>query len=86
MMCQFHDGRCIVCGARRTPPYPRRRCTPGLGDLAAAGLSAIGVTTSRADRLSRAIVGSPCGCEGRRQLMNRIGQRLGIGASSENRG
>lgn len=86
MMCQFSGGRCRVCGAIRSPPYPRRRCTPGLGDLAASGLSAIGVTAARADRLIRAVGGKSCGCNDRRQLMNRIGQRLGIGASSEKPG
>lgn len=86
MMCDFHDGRCRVCGARRSPPYPLRRCTPGLGDMAAAALSAVGVTAERADRLARAAGFASCGCPDRRELMNRIGRRLGIGASSENPG
>lgn len=48
----------------------------GLGDMVAAGLSAIGVTK---ERVSRAI-GRPCGCGKRQQAMNQWGEKyLGIG-------
>lgn len=48
----------------------------GLGDMVAAGLSAIGITK---ERVSKAI-GKPCGCGARQQAMNEWGKRhLGIG-------
>lgn len=56
------------------PAYPRER-KPGLGDMVASGLSAVGITK---ERVSRAI-GKPCGCENRQQWLNEAGKRLGIG-------
>ena len=53
--------------------YPRAR--PGLGDMVAAGLSAIGVTK---ERVSRA-VGGDCGCSKRQEQLNELGRKLGIG-------
>lgn len=56
------------------PAYPRAK--PGLGDMVAAGLSAIGITK---ERVSKAI-GKPCGCGARQQAMNEWGKKhLGIG-------
>ena len=52
--------------------YPRAR--PGLGDMVAAGLSAIGVTK---ERVSRA-VGGDCGCSKRQEKLNELGRKLGI--------
>lgn len=54
--------------------YPRPR--PGLGDMVAAGLTAIGITEKRV----AAVLGRPCGCQARRQALNRLGRRLGIGS------
>lgn len=55
------------------PSYPRAR--PGLGDMVAGVLSAVGVTEERV----AAVLGRPCGCHARRQALNRLGRRLGIG-------
>lgn len=56
------------------PAYPRAR--PGLGDMVASGLSAIGITK---ERVSKA-VGGDCGCAARQQAMNEWGKKnLGIG-------
>jgi hypothetical protein len=55
------------------PAYPRAK--PGLGDIVAAGLSAIGVTK---DRVSKA-VGGDCGCAKRQEQLNELGRRVGIG-------
>ena len=55
------------------PAYPRAK--PGLGDMVAAGLSAIGVTK---ERVSRA-VGGDCGCSKRQEQLNELGRKLGIG-------
>lgn len=63
------------------PAYPRtakpKAATPmGLGDMVAAGLSAIGITK---ERVSKA-VGGDCGCAARQQAMNEWGKKhLGIG-------
>jgi hypothetical protein len=56
------------------PAYPRPR--PGLGDMVAAGLSAVGITKERVS----ALVGGDCGCKQRQEALNRIGHRLGIGS------
>ena len=55
------------------PAYPRAR--PGLGDIVASGLSAIGITK---ERVSKA-VGGDCGCQKRQEALNAIGRRIGIG-------
>ena len=56
------------------PAYPRQR-NPGLGDMVASALSAVGITK---ERVSKAI-GKPCGCAKRQQALNRIGRKFGIG-------
>ena len=56
------------------PAYPRKR--HGLGDMVAAGLSAVGITPERVS----AVIGGPCGCEERKKALNEWGRdRLGIG-------
>jgi hypothetical protein len=55
------------------PAYPRAR--PGLGDMVAAGLSAIGVTKERVS----AVVGGDCGCTKRQEALNELGRKIGIG-------
>ena len=53
--------------------YPRAR--PGLGDMVAAGLAAVGITK---ERVSRA-VGGDCGCKKRQEALNALGRKIGIG-------
>lgn len=48
---------------------------PGLGDMVAAGLSAVGITK---ERVSKAF-GRPCGCGGRQKALNELGRKIGIG-------
>jgi hypothetical protein len=48
---------------------------PGLGDLVAAGLSAVGITPERVS----AVTGRPCGCKERQAKLNDLGRRFGIG-------
>lgn len=55
------------------PAYPRAK--PGLGDMVAAGLSAIGVTKERVS----AAVGGDCGCHKRQEALNELGRKFGIG-------
>lgn len=56
------------------PAYPRES-KRGLGDMVAAGLSAVGITK---ERVSSAL-GKPCGCEKRQAWLNEAGKRIGIG-------
>ena len=49
---------------------------PGLGDMVAAGLSAVGITP---ERVSKALGVKDCGCKGRRKKLNEIGRKFGIG-------
>jgi hypothetical protein len=49
---------------------------PGLGDMVAAGLSALGITPERA---SKALGVKDCGCKKRQQQLNDLGRRIGIG-------
>lgn len=48
----------------------------GLGDMVAAGLSAVGITP---DRVSAALGVKDCGCKKRQEALNALGRRLGIG-------
>ena len=48
----------------------------GLGDMVAAGLSAIGITP---ERVSKAVGIKDCGCKKRQQQLNDLGRRIGIG-------
>ena len=73
-------GLCVRCGAVVKVPSPSgvvAICNqrPGLGDLAAAGLAAVGITKDR----FKAIVGGPCGCDERQAWMNAAGEKwLGL--------
>ena len=67
---------------RRPPPatrqgdcYRLRAPRPGLGDIVAAGLAAVGITPERVS----AVTGRSCGCQRRKAALNRIGRRFGIG-------
>lgn len=79
---------CALCGSpSRDQSAPHRglcRCEPvgqpqpqprGLGDIVKDGLSAIGITEERVSKL----LGRPCGCGKRREALNRLGEKLGIG-------
>ena len=54
------------------PAYPRAR--PGLGDMVAAGLSAVGITKERVSKLA----GGDCGCAKRQAALNELGRKIGI--------
>ena len=73
---------CRACGARVSGPHVRRNCgppAPGLGDMTAAALAAVGITKDRVE----AVVGGPCGCPKRQESMNEFGRKwLGIGNPS----
>lgn len=80
--------RCVVCGrtvsrtsgivvanCRASNKTPAVNSSPGLGDMVAAGLSAVGITKERVS----ALVGGDCGCQARQEALNRLGHKLGIG-------
>ena len=84
------DLRCSACGRPAASKRLRRNCTAsshvpppparGLGDLVAAGLSAVGVTKERVRAVANAVGIEDCGCAERQRAMNSWGARhLGIG-------
>jgi hypothetical protein len=72
------DLRCRHCGRLASHPRAVKNCRagPGLGDMAAASLAAVGVTKKR---VAAALGVDDCGCDRRRDLLNRAGYWLGIG-------
>lgn len=53
--------------------YPRAR--PGLGDVVASGLAAVGITKERVSK----VTGKPCGCGKRQAALNELGAKyLGL--------
>lgn len=51
---------------------------PGLGDMIASGLSAIGITKARAQAVANAVGIKDCGCGKRQAAANRLGTYLGL--------
>jgi hypothetical protein len=73
-----HPGRVLpAMGKARTRPHP-----PGLGDLVAAGLSSVGITKERVQRVANAVGIKDCGCAKRQAALNRLSDRL-LGRDSE---
>jgi hypothetical protein len=71
------DGDSIVVDETHSS-YPRER-KPGLGDMVAAGLSAVGITKERAQAVATAVGVKDCGCKKRQEALNQLGRKLGIG-------
>lgn len=61
--------------AKELASHPGKSPEPGLGDMAASALSAVGITKERISK----ILGRPCNCPRRRDYLNRAGRRFGIG-------
>ena len=91
-LCDFNNPAlvCPKCGyrARRLPterecrPVPEKVWRPiPIGDLVEKGLTAIGVTKERVEKLTRT-EGKPggCGCEGRKKWLNEVGNKVQIKA------
>lgn len=51
----------------------------GLGDMVAAGLSAVGITKERVQRVANAVGIKDCGCAKRQQALTELGRKFGIG-------
>jgi hypothetical protein len=76
---------CSKCGSVFHRADVLAHCTrrPGLGDMVAAGLSAVGITK---DRVS-ALVGGDCGCRARQAALNAVGAKyLGLPEGSNGGG
>ena len=54
------------------------RAKPGLGDMVAAGLDAIGVTKDRVQAVASKVGVKDCGCKKRQAALNRLGEKLGL--------
>jgi hypothetical protein len=65
-----------LAAAAAALPQAARPCQPGLGDMLAYGLTALGVTPARVEE----VIGGPCGCYQRQDAINEWGRStLGIG-------
>jgi hypothetical protein len=64
---------------RGSPWFPRCADRPGLGDMVAAILSAVGISKDRAQAVAQAVGLEDCGCAERQRQLNELGQKLGIG-------
>lgn len=54
------------------------RCRPGLGDMVASGLAAVGITKERAQAVASAVGVKDCGCKKRQAALNKLGEKLGL--------
>jgi hypothetical protein len=59
------------------PAYPRAK--PGLGDMVAAGLAAVGITKERAQAVAAVVGVKDCGCKKRQERLTQLGRKFGIG-------
>lgn len=74
------EAEIAVHPGRDFPSAPNRQDRQaGLGDIVAAGLSAIGVTKKRVQRLASSVGVKDCGCNKRQEALNALGWRIGIG-------
>lgn len=75
-LCDIDDETmaCRRCGGLALRPDLRRKCRPGLGDYVSAGLAYAGIT----EELVAKLVGE-CSCPERREWLNRLGRKIGIG-------
>jgi hypothetical protein len=72
---------CSVCGKKARMANGRYPVVPceknvGLGDMVEKGLSAVGITK---ERVASVLGVKDCGCRKRREYMNELGKKVGIG-------
>lgn len=74
--------RCTRCGQEVQQTgggLPFMECRPGLGDMVASGLAAVGITKERAQAVASAVGVKDCGCAKRQSLANKLGHKyLGL--------
>lgn len=87
----FADGIwvCGQCGRKAkassdTPPVAVCKHRPGLGDIVAAGLDAVGITKERVQRVAAAVGIKDCGCARRQAVLNQLGARMGLPLGLDN--
>ena len=51
---------------------------PGLGDMVADGLAAVGITKARVQAVASAVGIKDCGCSKRQAALNRAGEAFGL--------
>jgi hypothetical protein len=80
---------CAACGRpcpdQAAPHRGKCACEEprlGLGDLVEAGLTAVGITKERVQRVANAVGIKDCGCGKRKAALNRLSDRL-LGRDSE---
>jgi hypothetical protein len=56
----------------------RKQSAAGLGDMVAAGLSAVGITKERVQAVASKVGVKDCGCRKRQAALNRLGTKLGL--------
>ena len=86
MNCDINEKTmsCRICGGAVTSTRVKRNCRPGLGDRVASALASVGITTARAQAVANAFGVDDCGCDGRRDALNRLGRDyLGIGGEPQ---
>ena len=79
--CDFSEAlTCPRCGyvAKRRPTIRECRPVPGLGDMVASGLAAVGITKERAQAVANAVGVKDCGCVKRQSALNKLGEKLGL--------
>ena len=73
MFCEWNkELKCETCGKVANNKEVRRRCTPGLGDVVASGLKAVGITEERVLKVTK----RKCRCAKRRESLNKVGRTL----------
>jgi hypothetical protein len=83
-LCQTDDSYWQAWEEGRGPGQRRQAqasaTSAGLGDLVEAGLTKVGITKERYIAAKGAVgLKRRCNCDGRREMLNRLGKAVGIG-------
>lgn len=71
--------KCQSCAGGIKPQQVGQPPKPGLGDMVAAGLDAVGITKQRVQAVASRVGIKDCGCRQRQQRLNELGRKVGIG-------
>lgn len=74
--CIFSEDGDTITVDETHAAYPRPR--PGLGDMVADGLAAVGITKERVQAVAAKVGVKDCGCRKRQAALNRAGAMLGL--------
>lgn len=70
------SGDAVIVSQEDVPSRADSR--PGLGDMVASGLAAVGVTKERVQAVAKAVGVKDCGCAKRQAALNKLGEKLGL--------